>query len=209
MSVFRIHKTKNYTVMSNVHLRDRRLSLKAKGLMSLMLSLPDDWRYSIKGLSSLCSSGESAVKTGLDELSELGYVRITKQYPSDGNSKITYSYDVFEDPGTVPEPESKPEKKKPDDIPYEEIIGLLNESAGTRFRHQTESYRKLIRGRFSDGYTLDDFKTVIRKKAAEWKGTEMESYLRPQTLFIPSHFDQYLNQPEVRTGGFDEFRSWG
>ena len=113
MSVFRIHKTKNYTVMSNVHLRDRRLSLKAKGLMSLMLSLPDDWRYSIKGLSSRCSSGESAVKTGLDELSEFGYVRITKQYPSDDNSKITYSYDVFEDPGTVPEPESKQEKKSP------------------------------------------------------------------------------------------------
>ena len=54
MAVMRIHKNKNYTVISNVHLRDKRISLKAKGLLTLMLSLPEDWDYSVEGLSSIC-----------------------------------------------------------------------------------------------------------------------------------------------------------
>ena len=58
MSVFRINKTKNYTVMSNHHLREKKMSLKAKGLLSMMLSLPDDWNYSIAGLVSICKENE-------------------------------------------------------------------------------------------------------------------------------------------------------
>ena len=54
MSVFRVEKNKNYTTMSNYHLRDRNLTLKTKGLLSIMLSLPEDWDYSIKGLVSIC-----------------------------------------------------------------------------------------------------------------------------------------------------------
>ena len=62
MAVFRVHKTDNYTVMSNHHLQDTNLSLKAKGLLSLMLSLPADWNYSAKGLAELSKDGEDAVK---------------------------------------------------------------------------------------------------------------------------------------------------
>lgn len=99
MSVIRVHKTKNYTVMSNTHLRDKDLSLKAKGLLSVMLSLPDDWSYSISGLCAICKESETAIKSALDELKANGYVAVNREEPSKQNGgRIRYSYDVFEEP---------------------------------------------------------------------------------------------------------------
>ena len=74
MAVFRIEKTKDFTVMSNHHLRNTDLSLKAKGLLSVILSLPETWDYSLEGLAKICKEGVSAVRTGLDELINAGYV---------------------------------------------------------------------------------------------------------------------------------------
>ena len=74
MAVFRIEKTKDFTVMSNHHLRNTDLSLKAKGLLSVILSLPETWDYSLEGLARICKEGISAVRTGLDELINAGYV---------------------------------------------------------------------------------------------------------------------------------------
>lgn len=68
MAVFRIEKTRDYTVMSNYHLRDRSLSLKAKGLLSLMLSLPEDWDYTMKGLARICKDGIDSISGGIREL---------------------------------------------------------------------------------------------------------------------------------------------
>lgn len=84
--------------------------------------------------------------------------------------------------------------------PYEDIIEYLNQRAGTHYRHTSEDSRKHIRARFADGYTFEDFKTVIDKKVAEWKGTEQERYLRPATLF-GTKFESYLNQKIVSGGG--------
>lgn len=97
MSVFRVNKDYNYTVMSNRHFKDNRLSLKAKGLLSEMLSLPDDWDYSLAGLVSINKEEEKAIKSALDELKDCGYVVVTKLYPkSDERTKIEYVYDIFE-----------------------------------------------------------------------------------------------------------------
>ena len=68
MAVFRIEKTRDYTVMSNHHLRDKSLSLKAKGLLSLMLSLPEEWDYTTKGLSRICKDGVDSICAGVREL---------------------------------------------------------------------------------------------------------------------------------------------
>lgn len=76
MATIRVHKTKNYTVMSNTHLRDKNLSLKAKGLLSVMLSLPDNWDYSIAGLVAICKENETAVKSALSELKDNNYVML-------------------------------------------------------------------------------------------------------------------------------------
>lgn len=99
MTVFRVHKTANYTVMSNHHLRDKSLSLKAKGMLSVILSLPDDWSYSIAGLAAICKEGTTAVKSALGELSDAGYVVVTKLYPGQTESgRIEYIYDIHEKP---------------------------------------------------------------------------------------------------------------
>ena len=74
MSVFRVEKTSDYTVMSNYHLRDKSISLKAKGLLSLMLSLPEDWDYTMLGLAHISKEGVCSIQTGIDELELAGYV---------------------------------------------------------------------------------------------------------------------------------------
>ena len=75
MAVIRVSKTKGFSVMSNYHLRDKNLSLKAKGLLSMMLSLPDGWHYTIRGLASICKEGVESISSGIRELEKCGYVR--------------------------------------------------------------------------------------------------------------------------------------
>ena len=74
MAVFRVQKTQNYTIMSNHHLRNKALSLKAKGLLSLMLSLPEDWDYTTRGLASICKEGVDSVCATVRELEAAGYI---------------------------------------------------------------------------------------------------------------------------------------
>ena len=78
-----------------------------------------------------------------------------------------------------------------------EIIEYLNLKTGSKFKPTTKPYVQAIRSRLKEGYTVDDFKTVIDKKCREWKGTKLEKYLTPKTLFAPSHFDTYLNSNEM------------
>ena len=97
MSVFRISKNKNFTVMSNYHFKEKGMSLKAKGLLSLMLSLPDTWDYSVSGLVKLSKDGKDSVMTALAELEKFGYLTRTQMV----NSKGQFSgveYNIFEEP---------------------------------------------------------------------------------------------------------------
>ena len=79
----------------------------------------------------------------------------------------------------------------------EDIVTFLNSVTGSSYRSTTDKTRKLIAARLTEGFTVDDFKAVITKKAKEWQGTDMAQYLRPETLF-GTKFEGYLNQPEVR-----------
>lgn len=83
------------------------------------------------------------------------------------------------------------------DKSHYEIIEYLNLKTGSKFKPTTKPYVQAIRSRLKEGYTVDDFKTVIDKKCREWKGTKLEKYLTPKTLFAPSHFDTYLNSNEM------------
>lgn len=98
MAIMRVRKTKNYTVMANYHLKDSRLSLKAKGLLSIMLMLPDNWDYSLAGLIAQVKEGKTAVMSALKELKETGYLEIHR-IPT-ANGQFQYAYDVFERPTT-------------------------------------------------------------------------------------------------------------
>ena len=96
MAVVRVEKTKDFTVMSNHHLRNTELSLKAKGLLSLMLSLPEDWDYTTKGLAHICRDGVDSITTALKELERHGY--LTRQRLRNENGQlgdIEYTIQVF------------------------------------------------------------------------------------------------------------------
>ena len=97
--IFRVNKTSDYVVMSNRHFREKQMSLKAKGLLSEMLSLPDDWDYSIAGLAAINKESVTSIKSALAELQEFGYLKIEKMYPDKSSSgRIEYVYNVYEYP---------------------------------------------------------------------------------------------------------------
>ena len=96
MAVFKIEKNKNYTVMSNYHLRDKRMSLKSKGLLSFMLSLPLDWDYSLDGLEKICKEGKDSIRSALNELKLYGYLVIKKTKNEKGI--FEYEYMIYEYP---------------------------------------------------------------------------------------------------------------
>lgn len=106
MSVMRVHKTANFTVMSNHHFKEKKMSLKAKGLLSLMLSLPEDWDYSVAGLTSLSKDGKDGVMTALGELEKFGYLTRTRLVNDKGQFD-GIEYNIFE------QPQEKPIAEKP------------------------------------------------------------------------------------------------
>lgn len=112
MAVFRVEKTKDFTVMSNHHLRNTELSLKAKGLLSLMLSLPEDWDYTTKGLAHICKDGVDSITTALKELERHGY--LTRQRLRYENGQLgDIEYMIHEKPVTAEKPGVPPKRENP------------------------------------------------------------------------------------------------
>lgn len=101
MAVFRVEKNHSYTVMANHHLRDERLSLKSKGLLSLILSLPDDWRISIEGMTQFSSDGKDAIRSAIRELTDAGYITRAQTH-SEAGTFSGYDYIVHETPVASP-----------------------------------------------------------------------------------------------------------
>ena len=116
MSVFRINKTKNYTVMSNYHLQDKNLSYKAKGLLSFMLSLSSDWDYSLSGLVTISKESKDCIRSILNELKVNHYLQIEKQRGDKG--LFEYNYLIYE----IPKNKTYPSM----DIPYLEEPDMEN-----------------------------------------------------------------------------------
>lgn len=137
----RVHKTNNFTVMSNTHFREKRMSLKAKGLLSLMLSLPDDWDYSINGLCKICIEKESAIKSTLKELMEFGYLVITKLTPDQtASGRIEYKYDIYEVPQLPKEGKQEVKKQGVENLPVENLP-LENQSVENPTQLRTKVLR--------------------------------------------------------------------
>ena len=101
MAVFRVEKTKDYTVMANHHLKNKDLSLKANGLLSQMLSLPDDWDYTLKGLSTINKESVDAIREAVKELERAGYIERSRSRNHKGHLKGT-DYTIFEKPQLEP-----------------------------------------------------------------------------------------------------------
>ncbi len=101
MAVFRVEKNHSYTVMANHHLRDERLSLKSKGLLSVILSLPDDWRISIEGMTQFSADGKDAIRSAIRELTDAGYITRAQTH-SEAGTFSGYDYIVHETPAASP-----------------------------------------------------------------------------------------------------------
>lgn len=133
MAVFRVHKNENYTVLSNYHFKEKGMSLKAKGLLSLMLSLPENWDYSAAGLVTLSKDGKDSVNAALKELEKFGYLK--RSQAIDERGKFSgYNYEIFEKPieaekaGEIPAPltenpsTEKPTTENPQQLSNKELI---------------------------------------------------------------------------------------
>ena len=216
---FKKHKNGNFTIVDNNILKNRDMSLKAKGLLILMLSLPDDWEYSERGLVVLSKDGRDGVRSALRELENLNYLR-RKTLRDENGQFISNQYNIYESPlnsGDTPWTE-KPSSEKPilDNPPnkvlsnkelsnkknmsscneHKEIVNYLNEVCGTKYRHTTKATQRHINARLNEGFTLDQFKQVIDIKASQWlDDPKMSIYLRPETLF-GTKFESYLNEPK-------------
>jgi len=94
--IFRTNKITNYTKIDNRYLEDKKISLKAKGLLTLMLSLPDSWKFNINGLCLLCKESKDAVRSAINELKENHYVEMERTF--DENGRFNYEYFIYENP---------------------------------------------------------------------------------------------------------------
>ena len=131
MAVYRVNKTRGYTVMANFHLRDKNLSLKAVGLLSKMLSFNDGWKFSTRGLASICKEGPDAILSALRELEKHGYLVRHRQRDGKGRMSNTV-FEIYEEPQPVSPRTENPHMENPDmdnpdmDKPHKDIPAQRN-----------------------------------------------------------------------------------
>ncbi len=190
MAVFRVNRNKNYTHMANYHFREKGMSLRAKGLLSLMLSLPEEWDYSANGLAVLSKDGKDSVKKALVELEQLGYLKRTRA--TDAQGRFTgYDYDIFEkpqsvnplteNPSTENPPTEKPSTENPPQLSTKESStkkSSTKESNTKRFiapsLEEVEKYCKERKNsvdakRFFDYFTASNWIDSTGKPVRNWK----------------------------------------
>ena len=233
MAQFKIRCEKDFMAIHNNIFKDKTISLKAKGLLAFMMSVPPDWDYSLAGLAACNKDGLVSVRSALQELEDNFYVKLTKVRNEKGQI-VDMRYDVSDEPVFGNRIEEKPFLENPkadnpktekplsenhtqlntkelntkelntkidivpeqeqESIPYAEIITYFNEVAGTHYLLRGKEIKKFIKARWNDGFRLEDFKTVLDKKAGQWKNdAKMSKYLRFETLFS-NKFESYLNE---------------
>lgn len=145
---------------------------------------------------------------------------IRQNSTTDGTTLTIENYDVYQDGGTTNRTtddtstvqpavhilnKEKKEKKEKNNSIVENVISFLNATTGKNYSSKSDANRKLINARLNEGYTEDDFYKVISNKDTDWKGTEYEQYLRPNTLFSKKHFDDYLNSTPIKRSSGNPF----
>jgi len=217
------NKTENYTIVSNEIFRRPDVSARAKGIYAYIMTLPDDWKLYKSELYKHFSEGRDAIDRAFKELETLGYIMMEKKKDEKGRY-VGWDYRIIEsidnsdslknrlsenpksenpkseNPQLLSTNSSQRTNKQSTDNIYsevsEEIISYLNEKTSSRFK-ATKVHKGFIQARLEEGFTKEDFFTVIDNKVATWKGTEWEKYLRPSTLFNASKFQGYLNEKPV------------
>lgn len=152
MGEIEIHQKKGFTTMLNTHLQDKNISLKACGLMARMLSLPEDWDYSINGLAQICKEGVKSIRSALKELEEAGYLIRTQV--RDENGKFYYKYDLYEDPSEISpyDPKGHAVKRHTEKGRQKNTNNKINNTKDSKKESQdeTDSYNDIIESQIDD-----------------------------------------------------------
>ena len=221
----RVYKdTSNHvTILDQQLIRDSRLSWKARGIFSYLWSQSDEWEFNEIEVARHAPDGRDSLRTGLKELEDAGYLdrkrlrdgkgrvgsskwvlhekpmlknrTLEKSMQDNGTQryhqeKITSREDNIKRSNSQAEPDSAAQLRK-------EIIGYLNEKLGTKYKPNASKNKTVINARLKEGYSLDDFKTVVDNKIADWGNSpKMSKFLRPETLFWPK-FDGYLSEKRI------------
>ena len=177
MAVFRIERTRDYTVMSNHHLRDKALSLKSKGLLSMMLSLPEDWNYTTRGLAKICKEGVDAIGGALRELESAGY--IVRHQMRDRQGRISDTeYVIYEQPQPKAPDTPQPDTASPDtENPY--LDGPDTEKPAELNIEKSKTQKSNTQGSSTDSIPFRGFAAARppeRKGRDAMSVEEMESY---------------------------------
>jgi hypothetical protein len=226
MSKIRVHKNGNFTIMSNYHFKEKKMSLKAKGLLSLMLSLPNDWNYSVSGLVTLSKDGKDSVMSALAELELFGYLQRERMT----NSKGQFSgieYNIYEEPQREkPIAEKQNEEKQTAEKPIaakptqlntnsikelnNKIIDILN----TKDTELLELYQEYIKVRENIKAPLSENgleKLVERAKRLSKNNVRLEKSIL-ETAIINNWKNVYLPREQelefIKNEGLDELRSF-
>lgn len=164
MAVFRVEKTKDFTVMSNYHLRDKNLSLKAKGLLSQMLSLPEEWDYTLAGLACINKESKDAIRSAVNELEQAGYIT-RRQTTTEGGRFGCNEYLIRERPVLPsPLPENPTTDSTPTELPVPENPTQLNINSSKTEKEKTEVFN------------TDSFPSEKKMNRSEVTAAEMEAY---------------------------------
>jgi len=193
MAVFRVERTRDYTVMSNHHLKNRALSLKAKGLLSLMLSLPDDWDYTTKGLSHICKDGVDSICACVRELEQNGYLKRRRIRNSKGQlTEIEYT--ILEQPEQPPEEAPQPKRENPvldkpsldnpeQGKPEQENPAQLN-TKRTNILKKLNTYESNTQSFFPSEHEVDGMTDVLEKRE------EIREQIEYDTISTPANREQ-------------------
>ena len=194
MSVFRVEKNKGYTVMSNHHLRNHALSLKAKGLLSQMLSLPEDWDYTLQGLAQINKESIDAIREAVRELEHAGYIKRSRERDERGCLRGTV-YTIYEQPHAEPTPEEPAQEEPTQEKPTLENPTQLN-------TERKNKEKQNIDRSITDSFPFPSgFPDAPAQKRMETKGT-FESYR--ELILENIDYDILAGDPHVDREQLDE-----
>lgn len=196
MAVIRVVKNKDYTVMSNAHLHDKRLSLKAVGLLSIVLSLPDDWHYTINGLVGSVKDGKDSVESAIKELKKNGYLRVDKIYPNGNCNRIQYQYTFFEKPQEVvfqPLENQDVENQEVESQVFENPHAYINTNKQSTNKQNTKEQSKHKYGEYQHVLLTDKEHTHL----VELYGSSLDEHIKILDEYIETSGKNYKNHSLV------------
>lgn len=220
MAVFRIHKNDNFVVIGKTHLKEKNMSLKAIGLLSVMLGLPDDWSYSVTGLAAIRTESKDTINRILNELEEFGYLK--RQQLRNTNGTITgYEYDIYEEPYPKNPDTDNPDTDNPDTENNTQYNNnklnnnkLNNNKYNSKFVKPTpeeiEAYKKeknlvLNTQDFIDYYESNGWR-VGRNKMKDWKATarRWSRTNKSEEQSKPEWLDKNISKEEITDQELDQ-----